>query len=677
LYRRNGFVVSERMGSHSFTDLYHRIYVRDLPVFVTADSMLHAWHRQFDRIIEGLETEEIQPALVQLLAAMARELPAARDAYGNDLLEDSLEDVDFFLCVARRLLDPEAGAKTAFEQEARVEAALEACDRLALHEVELFGARRVVDFSQFKPRGRYDQTEQTKQYFRGVMWLGRIDFRLAGTKDPAQELRELGAVIVLNDLLVRAGSVEQWRELDRLLQHFIGQSDCLSFTQVDALLRAYEAEPAAEINEETLDWLHKEIGSGRLPRQQIRGDYFCVDPGDPQKLILPMNFAFLGQRFVLDSWALSKVVFDDIEWAKEKVHRRVPSSLDVSFAVFANDQATPWLHKRLTDVGGREFRDGLPYQHNLVATRQVIDALPELTWDVSVYAQWLGCLRELSRPTTDAEYPETMRTEAWAEKAMTTQLASWTQLRHDTVLYAKPSYTTGESCFYPAGYVEPIPHFWRCFDEMVGQTVEFFEQSKLAVRTDKYYHGQIRAREQRLRLLKNFAAATSMLRIISEKQFAQAELSAEEAKFLQEIVVRNNMCGAPPIGGWYPQLFSHRSRIPSQDDAHKWAALVADVHTDPPDPLVHDPGCVLHEGVGNVELLVVAIDSGEDRVVYAGPVFSHYEFEASADVRLTNGDWHDRLRSGQAPAATAWSANYRAPGVNAEAASYGLEAEGR
>jgi hypothetical protein len=73
----------------------------------------------------------------------------------------------------------------------------------------------------------------------------------------------------------------------------------------------------------------------------------------------------------------------------------------------------------------------------------------------------------------------------------------------------------------------------------------------------------------------------------------------------------------------------------------------------------------------------VAIDNGADRVVYAGPVFSHYEFEASADVRLTNGDWQARLRAGQAPAAVEWSTSYRVPGANAEAAKYGLDPDGR
>jgi hypothetical protein len=673
LFRRNGFVVSERMGSHSFTDLYHRIYVHDLPVFVTADSLLHAWHRQFDRLLEGLETEEIQPALDQLLAAMAGELPAAEKAYRSDVLKNSVRDVDFFLCVARRLLMPGSDAKTAFDQEPRVQAALQACDQLTTHEFELFGQRRTIDFSQFKPRGRYDQSDGAKQYFRGVMWLGRIDFRVAGTKDRNQELRELGAVVVLDDLLRRSGHTDDWQELDRLLTQFVGQCDCANFSQIDAFLQAQNSVPAAKMTDDMLGRIHQNLETGQLNQQQIRGDLFFVVPGDPKKLILPTNFAFLGQRFILDSWALTKVAYDDIEWSGKKVQRRMPSCLDVSFAVFANNSTTSRLHDRLMTTTGKRFRDGLPYQHNLAAVRGVIDTLPESTWNSSIYTKWLRCLRELSTPTTDVQYPEAMRTEAWAQKETVTQLASWTEMRHDTVLYAKPSYSSGERCLYPAGYVEPIPHFWRRFDEMVHQTLAFFEQSQLAGRQDKYAPGQQRARQGRLNSLKNFAAATATLRTIAEKQLAQTELNAEETKFLQEIVVTNNMCGAPPIGGWYPQLFSHRSDRPNLDDAHKWTAIVTDVHTDPPDPIADDPGGVLHEGVGNVQLLIVAIDSGADRVVYAGPVFSHYEFDAPSDVRLSNDEWQAQLRENKTAPPDEWTKSYSLPGVNPDASKYGLD----
>jgi hypothetical protein len=69
---------------------------------------------------------------------------------------------------------------------------------------------------------------------------------------------------------------------------------------------------------------------------------------------------------------------------------------------------------------------------------------------------------------------------------------------------------------------------------------------------------------------------------------------------------------------------------------------VADVHTDVPcgDCPVPDSGSVLHEGVGRVNLLFLAVDNGPDRFLCAGPVLSHYEFEVTGPPRrISDSEW--------------------------------------
>ena len=92
-----------------------------------------------------------------------------------------------------------------------------------------------------------------------------------------------------------------------------------------------------------------------------------------------------------------------------------------------------------------------------------------------------------------------------------------------------------------------------------------------------------------------------------------------------------------------------------------WDALVTDVDTDAPDVDVGDPGAVLHEGVGNVHLLLIAVDNGPDRMVYAGPVFSHYEFEEPTGTRLTDAQWKTMLTNGQKPPSPDWTQSYLVP----------------
>src|SRR4030095_13689833 len=93
-------------------------------------------------------------------------------------------------------------------------------------------------------------------------------------------------------------------------------------------------------------------------------------------------------------------------------------------------------------------------------------------WDSNIYMNWLACLRELSAPTTDTKYPEAMRTRAWAMKTLNTQLASWTQLRHDTILYAKQSYNGADACVYPTGFGEPRSEFWSRLKAVASRAAE-------------------------------------------------------------------------------------------------------------------------------------------------------------------------------------------------------------
>jgi Protein of unknown function (DUF3160) len=342
----------------------------------------------------------------------------------------------------------------------------------------------------------------------------------------------------------------------------------------------------------------------------------------------------------------------------------VPSCLDVAFAALGNDQVVPLLVERMTR-GTHKWRDQFNYQHNLVATRNVIDAQQASAWDENLYMGWLATLRELSKPTTDSKYPETLRTRAWAMKSLNTQLASWTHLRHDTILYAKQSYTGGEECFYPAGFVEPVPHVWGRMEKMILRAAELLEKTPYPKGTfvRKTQRGEMvidfatRQKEQ-VAFLKNFAQQVGMLKTIAGKELEQKELTAAETKFIEDTVQKDRGSGHTEYTGWYTKLFWKSTTDSGQPDA-----LVADVHTDVPaqTPIGIDPGCVLHQGVGNVDLLLIAIENGKDRMVFAGPVLSHYEFEMTGIVRKADSEWGKDLAAGKAPPRPEWTQGYLVP----------------
>ena len=80
-------------------------------------------------------------------------------------------------------------------------------------------------------------------------------------------------------------------------------------------------------------------------------------------------------------------------------------------------------------------------------------------WQSNVYCNWLYTLEPLLvdfGPT----YPLFMQNTAWQDEKLNTVLASWTQLHHDYILYAKPPYVPA-AYVMGYGYVEPVPEFYH------------------------------------------------------------------------------------------------------------------------------------------------------------------------------------------------------------------------
>lgn len=229
--------------------------------------------------------------------------------------------------------------KTYFNQDFRVPATLKAIKDQQLQEINLFGRDRQIDFSQFKPRGYYENSKQLQQYFQAMMWCGRIDLRIAGTPEDSST-RELGAAMVLYDLLKRSGKFEQWQQFDRLIQTFVGRTDSMTFAQLDDILKQANIQSPADIKDlATLEKLQSDILTSQIGVQSICSHYY-ESPFGQEKVKLPRSFTVLGQKFALDSWVMSKMVADQILWDGEKVPRLVPTSLDVAFAAH---RSTPFV----------------------------------------------------------------------------------------------------------------------------------------------------------------------------------------------------------------------------------------------------------------------------------------------------------------------------------------------
>ena len=124
-------------------------------------------------------------------------------------------------------------------------------------------------------------------------------------------------------------------------------------------------------------------------------------------------------------------------------------------AVLGSNSARVLLDK----LGDSNYKD---YDEIFASLQAEVNSYGDDTWSKDVYHGWLYSLRTLLGRFDD-RYPTFMLTKAWRYKELTTALATWTALRHDTILYAKQNYTAllGVSVPPPKsttlGYVKPIP----------------------------------------------------------------------------------------------------------------------------------------------------------------------------------------------------------------------------
>jgi hypothetical protein len=215
---------------------------------------------------------------------------------------------------------------------------------------------------------------------------------------------------------------------------------------------------------------------------------------------------------------------------------------------------------------------------------------------------------------------------------LSTQLGSWAELRHDTILYAEQSYTTAiPICSFPDAYVDPYPLFYDRLETFAHQgqalvrALDFGKNAVLHDGIDAFFH--------------RLGDVTAKLGGIARREEKGDELSASDLGFINRAVsedtpVRSGCGGGSPevIRGWYIDLFYAQ-------DADRFRPTIADVHTQPTDENGGTVGRVLHVGTGEPRLMVVKVDRGGSPRLYTGVVSSYFEFITDGFERLTDERW--------------------------------------
>lgn len=624
---RDGFVLTKQTSS-SFAYGYATLFSKHLPVYVSADSILEAVHRSYDSLLQTVESRYLAGEVGTLLQELRLRLSGPWPHFGRD----SVSDLDLYLTVAASLLAgaPQPATHGADEAEiARLYQAAMSASGPA--EVSLFGVSRPIDFSQFTPRGHYTDSPALKRYFRAVMWLGLVDVPLLYTEGDSPLLvsrRGFETALLMTQLL--SGSyLCRFRNIELTLSSFVGFPQQLSVEPLQALFAQLGVKNGDELEGQKDDALLQALQATPYRPPLSVGDVRAASAGLGAAR-QPRSFALLAKRNTPDGQVMTDVTYDRV--GNGRVARMMPSPLDVAFAALKNDQAAALLSDELASY---------PYATELACSRELLDSLGPTFFGSSLYTAWLGALRQLSPPTDLSDprrsgLPAVASTEAWARRQLGAQLASWAELRHDTLLYTAPSESSFVTCEFPTAYVDPYPEFFTAlsrFAEVGQNSLSALGRKELEHAIDYF----IRLRE-----------ITDMLAEIATWQRRGQPLSPTHMNFINSLVTGGSLCGGPSFPGWYTNL--HYDPYTADESS----PVVADVFTQRGDANGQEVGRVLHVGSGFPRYMVLTVDGCSGAQAYVGLASSYHELITEGYQRLNDPQWWSRLSSGPKPPPVPW-----------------------
>lgn len=587
----NGFFVSKEGYAHEFFQIYEENRYMQFPNFVTVDSLMHTYHLYFSYLLRSTEKDYLSASLSDVSGAMLSESLAQYEVLKGSEWEEAAKQNVIFFAVGARLLDdgieiPDFAAEIA-EKELQL-----ISDAAGIAGSPLMN--RDEDYSQYKPRGYYEGDEQLERYFRAMMWYGRTGFR---QKD---ELADRSALLMT--LALNKGAIKQWESIYSVTSFFAGASDDLGY---------YEYLPViAEVYGENIS-LEDLIGNDDAWRRFHDLTAGLNPPvinslSDGNDDTEELNYRFMGQRFTIDAAIMQKLIYDTVGENEHGEARMLPDVLDVP-AALGSDTALNILVAQ-GDTGYEGYSENMEELR-----RQYNNASPEL-WSASLYACWLDTLRPLLTQKGEG-YPFFMQTEVWWQKDLETFAGSYTELKHDTVLYSKQVLAEmggGEEVIDDRGYVQPEPLVYAKFSLLAKQTAEGLAAYGMISDAD-------------LENLQRLEDLADQLVTISEKELLNETLTDEEYELIRG------------YGGSLEHFWMEAVR--DQADSEYIAAaefpcpLVVDIATN------LDGGSVLEMANGRASEVYVAVPVDGTIRICSGAVYTFYQFEWPLNDRLTDSQW--------------------------------------
>ncbi|MBR2836418.1 MAG: DUF3160 domain-containing protein [Coriobacteriales bacterium] len=594
-----GFAVTlpEYGGGEEFFATYenNRYYYR--PNFVTVDSMMHTYHLYFMYLMKNLErnvlSRELESVTMSMLDATQTQLEVLRGTAWENAAKTNFA----FFNVGAYLLGlpyvvPAEVSDLVYAETSLIEA------HAGMTNSPLKGS--VEDYTQYIVRGYYEGDPTLESYFKAMMWYGRMGF------SPMSEDATRAALLMT--LALEEGSVATWEKIYQVTAFFAGASDDNGYYEYLPLAQKAYGEGV------TLNDLVNNTGAWQTFMNDVaalkpsRMITFMLDEGEATEAV--PEFRFMGQRFSFDAAIMQQLVANYVGPNAEGEYRQLPSALDVAAAMGSI------VAKAVLDAANMTQFEG--YEEHLARLQAKLEELDDSEWVSSLYSMWLRTIQPLLEAKGEG-YPMFMQQEAWWRKSLLTYMGSYTELKHDTVLYAKQVMAEGDGGIPPAkddrGYVEPEPVVFKRLAALSHATAAGLEGFGYLDDNDAYNLGLLEE------LATHFAEiATKELQneLPTEEEFEIIRSYGLQLEHFWQEVYKNE-----------PGDYHTTRNFP--------AAVITDIATNA------QTGNVLEIATGRVaEISVVVPVDGSLRVA-TGTVYTFYEFEQPGYDRLTDSAWRQMI----------------------------------
>jgi len=610
----NGFVVLKDHERENISECYMEFFDEsDVSVFVTTDALLHIFHVVHDDMLKEIEKEHLYNLTELLVQGIQEKSTGEYQNTSSDLthVKEAARRNVVFATVACKLLN-----ETYPVPEYAEENVTEYVQKILDHSTTEFYPGD--DYTQYKPRGHYEGDGVLERYFKCMKWQSRRIFRIEDSLHPEDShIDVIQAVMISEALRESPDDMALWGKIYNVTTLLVGTADSITPVMVgNATDNVFGSNFTVSMleNISNIEKLRIEFEKPEYPRSQII-PVPLYNPGD----IPPKYVQFMGERYVPDSHVFQQDTYPHIANLT-----RLPKGLEVMATMLGSERADYLLESE------KETYPGLESQMNELKLE--FGNYTTEDWKKNVYCNWFYTLDPLLVEFNES-YPLFMQNTAWQDEKLNTALSSWTQLRHDYILYAKQTYVPCPMA-EGYGYVEPIPEFYSRLSSLCRKID--MELSNEGVLPEKHRDG-----------FSSLAGQLDTLGTYARKITRNETLTTGDDEY--DGGEQDDIHG---FGLWLLGFFSGWDGGIMEEEP----TLVADVCTN------SNTGKVLHEGVGRFNPVIIVYEQPDGTVLAGvGYVMSYYEFEEGNYTRVSDSEWKKMVANGTLPPRPLWTGSFLYP----------------